>query len=29
MWLMAIDDDETELEDLYQEYLAEVNANKH
>ena len=28
-WLQSIDDDETELEDLYQEYLAEVKANKH
>ena len=29
MWLMAVDDDETEIEDLYQEYLAEIKANKH
>ena len=28
-WLQSIDDDETELEDLHQEYLAEVKANKH
>lgn len=29
MWMMAVDDDETEIEDLYQEYLAEIKANKH
>ena len=29
MWLQSIDDDETELEDLHQEYLTEVKANKH
>jgi Nucleoside 2-deoxyribosyltransferase like len=28
-WLQSIDDDETELEDLHQEYLVEVKANKH
>jgi hypothetical protein len=28
-WLQSIDDDQTELEDLHLEYLAEVKANKH